>query len=363
MDSQRLNGMEFYPLKVVSYTPETEDSASFAFEIPSHLADTFAYQAGQFLTFRIPWQDFFIERCYSLSSSPITDTVSQVTVKRVADGRVSNWFNDQLRTNSEILVAPPSGRFLLRNNGTNDLILFAGGSGITPILSIIKTVLQTTNRNIQLIYANRDLESVIFKQTLDDLLSEHSSRFSCHHHFDKEQGFLTREIIEPVVAERWHADFYICGPGPFMDLVEDVLESHQVDNEQIAIERFVSSLDPDRREQETAQEQSSVNGTTIEKAAFENIALKVTASGKDHQTTYLNGKTLLESVLADPELAEDIPFSCQEGHCGSCMAILKKGEVKMRANRVLSKRDLAKGYVLACQSDPASDDIWLDFDI
>lgn len=350
--------MEFYPLKVIDYTPETDDSASFAFEIPNHLADTFAYQAGQFLTFRIPWQDFFIERCYSLSSSPKTDDVSQVTVKRVADGRMSNWFNDQLRAGSEILVAPPSGRFVLHNDHSNDLILFAGGSGITPVLSIIKTALQTTNRNIQLIYANRDLQSIIFKQTLDALGSKHGERFHCHHHLDAETGFLTADIIESVIAERWQADFYICGPGPFMDLVEDVLESHQVDNNRIAIERFVSSLDPDRSEQQTPQEQPVVNG-----AAFKNVTLKVTANGKDYDANYLSGKTLLESVLADPALAEDIPFSCQEGHCGSCMAMLKKGDVKMRANRVLSKRDLAKGYVLACQSDPASDEIWLDFDI
>jgi len=161
-----------------------------------------------------------------------------VTVKRVTDGRVSNWFNDQLRVGSEILVAPPSGRFVLHDDHSNDLILFAGGSGITPIVSIIKAALQTTKRNIQLIYANRDLESVIFKQTLDDLVNEYPLRLICHRHFDKDQGFLTHSIIEPIVAERWHADFYICGPGPFMDLVEDTLESHQVDNSRIAIERF-----------------------------------------------------------------------------------------------------------------------------
>lgn len=355
--------MDFYPLKVINYTPQTNDSGSFTFEIPSALADVFSYQAGQFLTFRIPWQDFFIERCYSLSSSPLTDTESQVTVKRVTGGRVSNWFNDHLRVGSEILVAPPSGRFLLHPNRTTDLILFAGGSGITPILSIIKTALKSTNRNIQLIYANRDAQSVIFKSTLDQLVSEYSSRFSCHHHFDQEQGFLTQEIIEPVVAERWQADFYICGPGPFMDLVENVLEHHQVDNGQIAIERFVSSLDPDRKVQEVAPQAPTANGATVETVTPTKVTLKVTSNGKDYETTYLSGTTLLESVLADPALPDDIPFSCQEGHCGSCMAKLKKGEVKMRANRVLSKRDLAKGYVLACQSDPISDDIWLDFDI
>lgn len=354
--------MDFYPLKVLNYTPETDDAASFSFEIPSHLRDIFQYQAGQFLTFRVPWQDFFIERCYSLSSSPLTDSASQITVKRVADGRMSNWFNEQLRTGSEILVAPPAGRFVLHDDHNNDVILFAGGSGITPVLSILKTALHATTRNIQLIYANRDHDSIIFKDALAQLQNDHAERFHCHHHLDKEQGFLTHSIIESVVADRWQADFYVCGPGPFMDLMEDVLESRQVNNSQIAIERFVSSLDPDRSEQEAAQQQSSIDFDN-NPATIENVSLKVTANEQDHDVTYLSGNTLLESALADPAVANDIPFSCQEGHCGSCMAILKKGEVTMRANRVLSKRDLAKGYVLACQSVPASDDIWLDFDI
>lgn len=349
--------MEFYPLKVIAYTPETEDSASFGFEIPDHLAATFSYQAGQFLTFRIPWQDFQIERCYSLSSSPEADNICQVTVKRVADGRMSNWFNDQLRNGSEILVAPPSGRFVLHGEHSNDLMLFAGGSGITPVLSIIKTALQTTDRRIQLIYANRDQHSIIFKEMLDALENQYPDRFNCHHHLDAEQGFLTGDIIGSIIADNWRADFYICGPGPFMDLVEQVLERHQVDNDQIAIERFVSSLDPDRSEQQAPQAQP------INDSAFKDVSLKITANGKDYDASYLAGKTLLESVLADSALAEDIPFSCQEGHCGSCMAMLRKGEVKMRVNRVLSKRDLTKGYILACQSDPASDEIWLDFDV
>lgn len=346
--------MTFYPLKVVEYRQETSDSASFVFEIPKDLRATFDYKAGQFLNFQIPWKDFFIERCYSLSSSPFAEERHQVTIKRVSDGRASNWFNDEIREGAEVMVAPPSGRFVLKEQRNIGLIFFAGGSGITPILSIIKTALLSTDRPIQLIYANRDADSIIFKQTLDELGAKHSNQFSCYHHLDSEGEFLNQKKIEAVVGQRWDADFYICGPGPFMDTVEAVLVDHKVDDDRVFIERFASPIDPDHAEAQASSEEEPQIG---------DVKLKITADGKDFDVEYLSGKSLLESVLADKSIEAAIPFSCQEGHCGSCMSLLKQGDVEMRANRALSKRDLAKGYVLACQSVPTSNNIWIDFDI
>ncbi|HEB28252.1 MAG TPA: ferredoxin--NADP reductase [Porticoccus sp.] len=346
--------MTFYPLDVVEFVPETTDSASFIFEIPEELRATFDYKSGQFLNFQIPWKDFFIERCYSISSSPITDARLQVTIKRVANGRASNWFNDEVREGSQVMAATPSGRFVLKEQHNNALIFFAGGSGITPILSLIQTALLTTDRPVQLIYANRDADSIIFKQTLDGLATKHSNQLSCHHHLDSDGEFLNQQKIEDLVAQRWDADFYICGPGPFMDTVEAALADHKVSNGRTFIERFISSIDPDRAEMQAPIEEEPNIG---------DVSLKITADGKDFDVEYLSGKSLLESVLSDQSIEAEIPFSCQEGHCGSCMSILKKGDVKMRANRALSKRDLAKGYVLACQSVPTSNKIWIDFDV
>ena len=352
--------MTFYPLDVVECVPETTDSASFIFEIPEELRATFDYKAGQFLNFRIPWKDFFIERCYSISSSPITDARLQVTIKRAANGRASNWFNDEVREGSQVMAATPSGRFVLKEQRNNGLIFFAGGSGITPILSLIQTALLTTDRPVQLIYANRDTDSIIFKQTLEGLATEHSNQLSCHHHLscdhdlDSDGTHLNQQKIEDLVAQRWDADFYICGPSPFMETVEAVLADHKVDDERVFVERFVSSIDPDRAE---------VQASVEEEPDIGDVKLKITADGKDFDVEYLSGKSLLESVLADKSIEAEIPFSCQEGHCGSCMSILKQGDVKMRANRALSKRDLAKGYVLACQSVPTSNKIWIDFDV
>lgn len=346
--------MAFYPLKVVEYVAETSDAASFVFEIPESIRATFDYRAGQFLNFQIPWNNLIIERCYSLSSSPISDSRLQVTVKRVADGRASNWFNDEVREGSEVMASAPSGRFVLKEQSNNTLIFFAGGSGITPILSLIKTALCTTNRAVLLVYANRDSDSIIFKQTLDELGAEYSHQFSCHHHLDSEGEFLNQKKIEALIDQRWDADFYICGPGPFMDTVEAVLVEHEIDDERVFIERFSSPIDPDRLEVQVLAEEEPQTG---------DVKLKITADGKDFDVEYLSGKSLLESVLADKNIDAAIPFSCQEGHCGSCMSLLKQGDVEMRANRALSKRDLAKGYVLACQSIPTSNKIWIDFDI
>ena len=228
--------------------PETADSASFVFEIPENLRANLNYKAGQFLNFQIPWKDFFIEHCYSLSSSPMTNTKMQVTVKRVAGGRASNWFN-------------------------------AGGSEITPILSLIQTALLTTDRPIQLIYANRDADSIIFIQTLDELAAEHGNQLNCHHHLDSEGAFLDKQKIEDLVAEGWDSDFYICGPDPFMDTVEAVLVDHKVDDSRIFIESFVSSIDPDRTQEQMPSEEESDIG---------DVKLKITADGKDFDVEYLS---------------------------------------------------------------------------
>ena len=348
--------MTFYPLIVLDRISETKDAASFVLNVPAALKDTFAYASGQFLTFEIPWNEFTIQRCYSLSSSPLTDSKPKFTVKRVVDGRASNWFNEQVHKGMQIMVAPPSGRFLLKDEHDGPLMLFAGGSGITPIISLLKTTLQVSNRPIQLVYANRDVESVIFGKELERLAQENPQQLKCHYHYDDCGEFLDTDTIENVVNGRWNADFYLCGPTPFMDLVEGTLTAHLVPDAQIHIERFVSSVDPDT---------ASLSTLGSSGADFDDseVTLKITTDGKNFNADYVSGKSLLESILADPSIDTKIPYSCQQGHCGSCMAMLRGGEVSMRHNRVLSKRDLAKGYVLACQSIPTSNEVWIDFDV
>lgn len=345
----------FYPLEVLKVIPNTSDACSVVLKVAPEFVQQFSYQAGQYLTFEIPWGDFSIRRSYSLCSSPSSDEAPTVTIKRVDGGRASNWFNDRVETGMTLMVAPPAGRFLLRKENTVPIVLAAGGSGITPVLSVIKTALLEGNRDITLIYANRDPESVIFHDQLNELTTRHADRFSCHFHLDSEGEYLTEDKLLTLIDDRWDADFYICGPEVFMDLVENTLLNRNVSKSQIIIERFISPIDPDRVEQTTTETNK------LEVTASDHVDFTVLLDGVETTVPYQPDSTLLDSMLACTDL-EDVPNSCREGHCGSCMGLLKEGEVNMLENRVLSKRDLAAGYVLACQAIPLTEKILLSYD-
>jgi 3-ketosteroid 9alpha-monooxygenase subunit B len=343
-------GVEFHELTVAEVVEETHDARSFVFEIPESLRDAFRYAAGQFLTFRVPWADFQITRCYSLASSPEAGEAPKVAVKRVVDGRVSNWFNDELKKGARIRVRPPAGGFVLRDSD-RPLCMFAGGSGITPIISLIKTALLTTERRIKLIYANRDEASIIFRDALDSLEREHGERLQIVHHLDDHSGFLSVPQIQDLVDGWDSADFYICGPGPYMDAVEHSLEGRGIERARILIERFVSAVDPD-------QVRHAAPVTLPDDAEFP-ASFRVTFEDETHEVPYLEGKTLLECARA---AGLDAPFSCEEGYCSCCMAMMREGKVVMAVNDALSAKDVAAGYVLTCQARPVTSEIWIDYD-
>ena len=179
----------FHPLAVKRIVQETHDTKSFVFDVPPDLRPAFVYEAGQFCTFRIPFGDEELLRCYSMSSSPATDTELTLTVKRVAGGRVSNWMLDRVGEGDVLALTRPAGVFTLRPR-TTPIVAFAGGSGITPVFSLVKSTLATTDRRVRLLYANRDAASVIFRAELDDLERAHPDRLQVDHHLDTEHGFV-----------------------------------------------------------------------------------------------------------------------------------------------------------------------------
>ena len=216
---QLLHEHDYHSLTVADVVEETADTRSFVLEIPTDLEETFAYAAGQFCTFRATIDDEPIVRCYSMSSSPDIRDPFMTTVKRVAGGRMSNWMNDTLAPGDPIEVLRPSGLFVLQDNEA-PIVAFAGGSGITPVISIVKSALATTDRRILLVYANRSADSIIFADELERLRSTSKGRLSVHHHLDSERGFLDPQQCAALVAgEDADADFYLCGPGPYMDTV------------------------------------------------------------------------------------------------------------------------------------------------
>jgi ferredoxin-NADP reductase len=331
----------YHPLEVAAVVDETADTRSFVIDIPSALAERFAYAAGQYCTFRASIDGDSIVRCYSMSSSPDTGDPFTVTVKRVPGGKMSNWMNDALAPGDTIDMMPPAGLFVLRAVDT-PIVAFAGGSGITPVLSIIKTALVTTAREIALVYANRGPGSVIFADALERLCAGSGGRLSVHHHLDAENGFLDAAACAALVGDRAQADFYVCGPGPYMDVVGAGLQQLGVDAGRIFIERFELPAE-----------------TPAAGAASETESIVIRLGRRTHTVAYEPGDTILAAAR---RMGLKPPFNCQAGNCGTCMAFLVEGKARMRANTVLAAEEVEQGWILTCQAIPTSREVVVDYD-
>jgi len=337
----------YHHLRVKRVVSETADASSFAFEVPAEFADLYRYDAGQFLTFRVEVGGEELIRCYSMSSSPVTDPDITVTVKRVPDGRVSNWFNDHVKEGDTLDVMKPSGVFCIKTDD-RPVVGFCGGSGVTPVISIAKTLLASSARPVHVLYANRDAESVIFADQWRQLEAEHGDRLRLVHHLDSSSGYLTADAVREFVGGTTDADFYICGPGPFMDLVESSLHEMAVPDDRISIERFVN-----------AGETVDLPPAPEEAGAVVPDEITLVVKRRKHVLKYRAGDTVLATARAGGVAT---PFSCEAGVCASCMAMVRGGTVAMRLNGALTPEEVAEGWVLTCQSVPTSDGVVLDFE-
>jgi 3-ketosteroid 9alpha-monooxygenase subunit B len=345
-------GVPFHALRVAEVIRETPDACSLVLEIPPDLEPSFAYQPGQFVTLRIPWQGFQIARCYSLASCALAGEAPKITVKRVPGGRMSNWLNDHLAAGDRIEVRPPAGAFVLRPEDA-PLVMFGAGSGITPLISLIKSALLSTSRQVRLLYANRDERSIIFRAELDALARRHPGCLSIAYHLDDRSGLLRAPQLERAIRGWEGASFYLCGPTPFMEAAQEALEARGVPRERVHVERFVSAVDPDRRGEAPAAVEATAPAALPSR-------FRLTLDHQTHEVPYLEGKTLLQSARA---AGFDPPFSCEEGYCSCCMARLREGRVAMAINDALSAKDVAAGLVLTCQARPLTPEIWIDYDV
>jgi 3-ketosteroid 9alpha-monooxygenase subunit B len=332
---------EYHSLAVLDVVDETADTRSFVLEVPPPLEEQFRYSAGQFCTFRATIDGESVVRSYSMSSSPDTGDRFTVTVKRVPGGKMSNWMNDALGPGDTLDVMPPAGLFVLRAAET-PIMAFAGGSGITPVISIIKTALATTRREIALVYANRGAGSVIFAAELERLRAASGGRLSVHHHLDSERGFLDATACAALVGARDHADFYVCGPGPYMDAVEAGLAGRGIARSRVFIERFELPGDGP----------APTEGSNTE-------ALVIRIGRRKHTVGYEPGDTILDAAR---RAGLSPPFSCERGNCATCMAHLDEGSVTMRVNNALSADEVEAGWVLTCQAIPTSRVVVVDYD-
>lgn len=332
-----VHGHGFHPLRVARVVRETDDASSFVLDVPSDLEEAFSYRAGQFCTFRI-WVDGQPHhRCYSMSSSPDVDGDLTVTVKRVPGGTVSNWIIDTLEAGHVIDTSCPAGVFCL-GAGEGEVVAFAAGSGITPVHSILKTALATTSRSVRLLYANRDRDSVIFGEELARLQELHPGRLEVTNHLDVGTGFVGDEDVRAFAgADAGNAEHFICGPEPFMNIVESTLIAGGVVDKRIRIERFTPA------EPELAAEPSRGSETQT--------VVTIDLDGRSESVEYRPGTTILQTAR---EMGMTPPFSCESGSCATCMARLVEGSVRMRANNVLTDDEVAEGWVLTCQSEPTT---------
>ena len=325
----------FHALGVKRVVRETPDAVSIVFEIPPGLADVFAYRAGQFVSVRVVVGNEQHVRSYSMSSAPNVDPDLQVTVKRVPGGVVSNWLNDTMTEGAALDVSPPAGRFVLSDTH-RELVAFAAGSGITPVLSIVKTALQTTRRHVRLLYANRDAGSTIFAEVLGVLAAGHPRRLSVEHHLDVEQGFLDANGVRSFAGDA-ASEFYVCGPAPFMELVQAALQTAGIDDGRVHVEWFTPPS------QGRAPAPADDDGGAIE------LTLKL--GGQTATVAHRRGLTVLESARWAGLRA---PSSCEMGNCGTCIGRIVKGRAAMRINDVLTPDEVADGWVLTCQAVPQS---------
>ena len=341
-----MNAPEYLTLQVAAVVHETADSCSFVFDVPAALAARFHYRPGQFLTLRIPHGDDWLPRCYSLSSSPLEDEPLRVTVKRVADGRGSNWLCDRLVPGASVQVLPPAGVFVPRSLD-GDLLLFAGGSGVTPVLSILRAALKQGQGRIRLVYANRDEASVIFRDLLRELAARYPQRLQVIHWLDSVQGRPSPEQLAAFAEGFSQAEAFICGPGPFMDGAVAALKSAGLPGQAVHVERFVSL--PGESEQPAA---------LVEHAGATATRLTVELDGERHTIACEPGEVLLAAMRREGLQA---PHSCLVGACASCMCTLVEGDVELLANEALDADELKEGWTLACQAIALTSNVHLRF--
>jgi 3-ketosteroid 9alpha-monooxygenase subunit B len=345
-------GSHVLELEIADVVTETDDARSLVFRVPDGAdvpAERLRYAPGQFLTLRVPSdRTGSVARCYSLCSSPFSDEALTVTVKRDKDGYASNWLCDNAHAGMRMHVLAPSGTFVPKTLD-DDFVLFAAGSGITPVVSICKSALSEGGGQVTLVYANRDERSVIFGDALRELAAKYPDRLTVIHWLESLQGLPSANALAQLAAPFTGRQAFICGPAPFMAAAREALESLKMPAAQVHLEVFKSlDSDPFAAVEIAADDSDEGPATAV-----------VELDGQTHTVSWPRKAKLLD-VLLDKGL--DAPFSCREGHCGACATTLRKGKVTMEVNDVLEQQDLDDGLILACQAHPETDSVEVTYD-
>lgn len=352
----------FYPATITSLIPLTPESVDLELIPVSGLTEQFKFQAGQYLTIRIPSLDKSAHRSYSLSSAPFENKL-RIGVKKAENGLVSSWLCTRARAGDQIEIMIPQGNFILpAHQGALKMVVFASGSGITPIMSMIKQELYLhLQTKVILFYGNKNDSSRMYDQELGLLMEHHPGQLEIHHIFSKQKS--SHEDLEGRIDEnklsRWKLNlfnihdtdyFLLCGPGNMVSHLEDALKTYHISPSRILTEYFSA---PQLSPLQAAEQPVAV-------AASGHI-IRIKFENKQHQITV---KTNKEVVLDEGiKFGLDLPYSCKSGVCSTCQAKLLSGEVRMDNNYVLGDSELKQGFILTCQSHPVSAEILVDYDM
>lgn len=348
---------------------ETADAVSISFEVPENLKNNFDFLPGQYTTLKLIVEGEHVNRSYSFCSSPFLNEPLTIAVKRVAGGKGSNYINDNFKVGAEVEVMEPMGNFHSPLNEANEkhYVLFAGGSGITPVFSILKSVLSKEPKSkVTLFYGNRNSSSIIFKGRIEKLGKENSSRLKVVHILDMEEagwagytGFIVKEMALKLLRENTdlnfqYAEFFICGPTPMMKSAEEALHTLGIPKEKIHIEYFTAKADEDKKA-------ADVGTATAGETPFTGKAkVKIIYDGNEREFEMSEKETVLGAAL---DAGYDPPYSCMVAACCTCRAKLISGKVEMDDRESLTDAEIAKGYVLTCQSHPKSNNVVLSYDM
>ncbi len=363
---------QFHKLIVNEVRQETPDTVSLILEVPEDWKDTFQYRAGQYLTLRFQIGGKEHRRAYSMSSSPAEDKLA-VTVKRVAKGIVSGYIHEQIKAGDQIEVMPPEGRFVVETDEEKrrSYFLFGAGSGITPLMSILKTVLeQEPKSEVHLLYGSRDENNIIFKDELSQLKSRYAGQLRVENILSRPMRNKSKGLgglfskgsvswegktgrIDPAAVDKFLSEtpnqnedclYYICGPGNMNPAVEEHLLQKGLDPKQVLVEHFTNETPP------------STNGQSFEKI---NANVKVHLDGEEFELEVQKNKTILDAIL---DSNREAPYSCYAGACSTCVARLKKGTVQMDTCLALDEDEVEQGLILTCQSHPTSEEVEISYD-
>ena len=347
---------QFHSLKIKSIQRQTDKAVSITFEVPTNIKTEFDFKAGQYITLKTLINSKSVRRDYSLSSSPMSESLT-VTVKEITNGVFSSYANTSLKPGDTLEVGTPNGRFIYdpKVDATSTVVAFAAGSGITPIMSIAKTVLKTdSDKTFILVYGNKSPVETIFHKEILEMQAQYPERFKVQFVYSEtnEEGALfgridsgnINYILKNIITIDAAHKFYLCGPEGMINSVNEILIEKGVEASQILFELF------------TASEAGDTSSPSTNTGASE-----ITILVDEEETTFSMSQkqTILEAALANDI---DAPYSCQGGVCSSCICRVTEGSAVMRQNNILTDSEIAEGLVLSCQAEPTSIAIRVDYD-